>query len=124
MKKHEALKLIIKNLNTIIPELKQLKEKIRPVFEERGWNISEVGVDVAEVSLKLTGNIKPCDYDIIVYDNAHRYTITASLVHAWVRSAVSDYQGYCCVKSGAVPYPEDSFLGLEFLKDLKKALGI
>ena len=121
MERHEALKLIIKNLNTIITDLDKLKEKIKPAFEQKGWeDIFEVGVDVTGVSFKLTGNIKPRDYQVIVYDNVHR--ITTGIVHECVYSVVRDYQGYCCVRSGDDPYPADSFLGLEFLKDLKKAL--
>lgn len=134
MERHEALILIIKNLSTIIEGLEQLKGKIKPVLEEKGWNTFEVGVDLAQISLKLTGNIKPCDYHIIVYDNATLTSgvvharvkwikLTSGLVHAWVKSAVTDYQGYSGVKSGAIPYPADSFLGLEFLKDLRNALS-
>ena len=126
MERHEALKLIIKNLNTIIPELEQLKEKIKPAFEQEGWeDIFEVGVDVTGFSFKLTGNIKPCDYYIAVYDNFNSHKkITDSVIHAWVKSVFIDYQCRFNVTSGAAQYPANSFLGLEFLKDLKKAIDI
>jgi hypothetical protein len=94
--------------------LETLKSTIEPEFQKRKFSVFDVGVDVVETSVK--GSI---DYAVMVYDSARK--LFAYEVLEAIDITEPKYRGKVGVCSGAIPYPVNSFMGLELLKEMKQA---
>lgn len=107
----EALRLVLLNLETIVPYLSGLQAKISTVFREREFRIYEVGVNVVRTMEK--GSI---DYTVNVF--SQREDLFPQDVRKAVLEAEPDYDGGVNVISVAVPYPLELTLNLPFLLDI------
>lgn len=114
MERFEALKLIQKDLGKIVNYLDNLKLALEPEFQKRDFTLFDVGVDIVETAVR--GSL---DYAIRVYDNGRN--LSAHDILDDVRKVQPKYLGTVRVISRAVPYPTDSFMNLELLKDMQEA---
>ena len=114
MERFEALRLVQDNIDEVVEYLETLRNAIEPEFNRRDYSF-EVGVDVVEIAMK-----RSIVYSVKAYDNQKQIKNTSDVLEA-IKVEAPEYQGRVGMFHGAVRYPMSSFLGLEFLKDLKKA---
>ena len=117
MERHEALRLILGNLDEVISYLKRLKSLLEPEFDRKGrcgW-LFHVGVDVYETSVK--GSIA---YKVIVYGDA--FLRVCDVLNA-VKAVEPTYLGSIIILTNAVSYSRDPFLELTLLQDIKMAMS-
>ncbi|MFT4304324.1 MAG: hypothetical protein ACMXYG_07190 [Candidatus Woesearchaeota archaeon] len=113
MERYEAIKLIYDRLPEIIEYLDELKSRLEPAFNRYKLEIFDVGVNVVETATRDS-----IDYAIKVYTTDEK--VKPESISDIVKVVEPDYHGTVSVSLKSVPYPTNSLLGLDLLKDMHK----